>query len=110
MAVAVIEEQATSVPIDQVIDEKTRLDVNNTEILKDDPAVLDTEIKAAHSSDDLEDSGSGSDSEDAIIVTGTDAAKHLLPLRDDGQPALTFRSIFLATVMSAFQAVMNQIY
>lgn len=45
-----------------------------------------------------------------IIVTGADAAKHLLPLRDDGQPALTFRSMFLATILSGFQAVMSQIY
>lgn len=47
---------------------------------------------------------------DTIIVTGADAAKHLLPLRDDGEPALTFRSIFLATLLSGFQAVMSQIY
>ncbi|KAK4238673.1 OPT oligopeptide transporter protein-domain-containing protein [Achaetomium macrosporum] len=51
-----------------------------------------------------------SDDEDAIIVTGTDAATHLLPLRDDGDPALTFRSLFLATCLSAFQACMYQIY
>jgi hypothetical protein len=51
-----------------------------------------------------------SDNEDAIIVTGTDAATHLLPLRDDGDPALTFRSLFLATCLSAFQACMYQIY
>lgn len=45
-----------------------------------------------------------------VIVTGADAALHLLPLRDDGDPALTFRSLFLATILSAFQAVMSQIY
>lgn len=54
------------------------------------------------------DVGSGSD--DVIIVTGADAAAHLLPLRDDGEPALTFRALFLATCLSAFQAVMYQIY
>ncbi|KAL2190256.1 OPT superfamily oligopeptide transporter [Thermothelomyces heterothallicus CBS 203.75] len=49
-------------------------------------------------------------SDDAIIVTGADAAVHLLSLRDDGGRALTFRSILLATILSAFQAVMYQIY
>lgn len=48
--------------------------------------------------------------ENAIIVTGADAARWLLPMRDDGDPALTFRSIFLATVLAGFQSTMNQIY
>lgn len=51
-----------------------------------------------------------SDDEDRIIVTGADAAKYLLPLRDDHESSLTFRSIFLATILSAFQACMYQIY
>jgi hypothetical protein len=45
-----------------------------------------------------------------VIKTGADAAEHLLPLRDDFDSAVTFRSILLATVVSGFQAVMNQIY
>lgn len=45
-----------------------------------------------------------------IIVTGADAAAHLLPLRDDGDAALTFRGMVLATCLSGFQAVMTQIY
>ena len=45
-----------------------------------------------------------------IIVTGADAAAHLLPLRDDGDPALTFRGMVLATVLTGFQATMTQIY
>ncbi|KAF3768541.1 hypothetical protein M406DRAFT_286460 [Cryphonectria parasitica EP155] len=49
-------------------------------------------------------------SDDAIIVTGADAAQHLLPLRDDGDPAFTFRGIFIATILSGFQAVVYQIY
>jgi hypothetical protein len=50
------------------------------------------------------------DDPDHIIVTGADAAAHLLPLRDDGDPSVTFRGIFLASCLSAFSAVMNQIY
>ena len=49
-------------------------------------------------------------SEDVIIVSGADAAAHLLPMRDDGDPAVSFRSILLASSLSCFQAVMNQIY
>lgn len=47
---------------------------------------------------------------DVIIVTGADASAHLLPLRDDSEQALTFRSIFLSSILASFQAVMNQIY
>lgn len=50
------------------------------------------------------------ESEDAIIITGADAAAHLLPLRDDFDSALTFRSIILASGLACFQAVMYQIY
>ncbi|SPO06346.1 related to peptide transporter [Cephalotrichum gorgonifer] len=50
------------------------------------------------------------DNEDAIIITGADAALHLLPMRDDHETALTFRSLFLASILSCFQAVMTQIY
>jgi hypothetical protein len=50
------------------------------------------------------------ENEDAIIVTGADAALHLLPLRDDFDNVLTFRSILLASCLACFQAVMYQIY
>jgi hypothetical protein len=50
------------------------------------------------------------DDDNAIIRSGADAAKHLLSLRDDGQPSFTFRSVFLASCLSVFQAVMTQIY
>ncbi|KAJ5202296.1 hypothetical protein N7449_004375 [Penicillium cf. viridicatum] len=47
---------------------------------------------------------------DAIIITGADAALHLLSIRDDFDNVLTFRSILLASGLACFQAVMNQIY
>jgi hypothetical protein len=56
------------------------------------------------------DDDSDNDGKEHIIRTGADAAKHLLPLRDDGGAALTFRSLVLATCLSGFQAVMTQIY
>lgn len=99
-----IEGRVVSVPSDEAIDEKIRLDKKATEVLTDDDPVIVTETKSGSN----EDSDSGTD--DAIIVTGADAAKHLLPMRDDLEPALTFRSLVLATILSAFQAVMYQIY
>lgn len=57
------------------------------------------------------DGESGSEVEGEVIIrTGADAAVHLLPLRDDGDPSLTFRGILLATALTGFQATMNQIY
>jgi hypothetical protein len=63
----------------------------------------------------VETTTSGSDMEEkqdgeVIIKTATDAANHFLSMRDDFDPALTFRSMFLATGLAAFQAVMYQIY
>lgn len=52
----------------------------------------------------------GASEDEVIIVTGADAAAHLLPLRDDGDAALTFRSLLLASILSCFQCVMYQIY
>jgi hypothetical protein len=60
--------------------------------------------------DSEDDNSADNASDDVIIITGADAAAHLLPLRDDHEPALTFRSLFLATCLSAFQAIMSQIY
>ncbi|KAH7323129.1 OPT oligopeptide transporter protein-domain-containing protein [Stachybotrys elegans] len=61
-------------------------------------------------SSDVQPDDSDRDSNEVIIVTGKDAAAHLLPLRDDGDSALTFRSMFLASILSCFQCVMYQIY
>ncbi|KAI5247104.1 peptide transporter [Aureobasidium subglaciale] len=73
---------------------------------------LDPDITAIPTPDaaSASDNPKDTDNPDHIIVTGADAAAHLLPLRDDGDPSVTFRGIFLASCLSAFQAVMNQIY
>lgn len=47
---------------------------------------------------------------EVIIRSGLDAANNLLSIRDDGDPALTVRSMVLGTLVAAFQASMNQIY
>lgn len=48
--------------------------------------------------------------DDFVIRTGADASQHLLSLRDDEDPVLTFRSAILGTAFACFQAAMNQIY
>lgn len=48
--------------------------------------------------------------DDLVIRNGADASKHLLSLRDDEDPVLTFRSALLGTAFACFQAAMNQIY
>ena len=104
----------SELPTHAEINEKLRLshavDRENGEVDKEGVKALDSEITALPPFEDSSDAGKESDDENAIIVTGADAALHLLPLRDDGDPALTFRSLFLATGLSGFQAVMNQIY
>lgn len=69
----------------------------------------DFEIKtdAIHTSDE---ESVGVFESEAIIITGADAAKYLLPMRDDGDPSLTFRGMLLATGLTGFQATMYQIY
>jgi hypothetical protein len=104
-----IEGKTTVIPSHEAInafsDEKHRLASIDGGLEK--KGVIEPEIKAALPSYD---SAEHDDDGDHIIVTGADAAAHLLPMRDDHEPALTFRSIFLATILSAFQAVVYQIY
>ncbi|KAK2029753.1 OPT oligopeptide transporter [Colletotrichum zoysiae] len=104
-----VEGKIVSIPSHATIDEKGGID--KAGIGKE----LDYEIQATPTSpqSDGEAHKHGDDSNDsdnAIIVTGSDASRYLLPLRDDFDPSLTFRSMFLATCLSAFQAVVSQIY
>ena len=103
-----VEGKATDVPTHEAInsftDEKHHLAASHEGL--DKKVALEPEIKAALPSYN----SSERDDDDIIIVTGADAAAHLLPLRDDFEPALTFRSIFLATILASFQAVVFQIY
>lgn len=103
-----IEGKTTVLPSHEAInafnDEKHRLAADDADL--DKKGVMEPEIKAALPSYDSGEEDDG----DHIIVTGADAAAHLLPMRDDKEPSLTFRSIFLATILSAFQSVVYQIY
>jgi len=100
-----VSDKAVSIPSHEEINEKNGLAIGEAEIGKNGELVFDSELKDTLPPHDDEEG-----TEDVIIVTGADAALHLLPLRDDGEPALTFRSLFLATLLSCFQAVVYQIY
>ncbi|KAF9525053.1 oligopeptide transporter [Crepidotus variabilis] len=45
-----------------------------------------------------------------VITSGRDVSRFAVDLRDDGDPALTFRSIFLGTLFAALGAALYQIY
>lgn len=76
------------------IDEKSDKDRSPT----DSETAIDQLDKEGHVGDDY------------VIRSGVDASKHLLSLRDDEDPVLTFRSALLGTAFACFQAAMNQIY
>lgn len=105
-----IQGNVVEVPSHQEINEKnshTREDA----VTNEKEADLGFDIKPApNASDDGSTDGKDTDDENAIIITGADASNNLLPLRDDFEPALTFRSMFLASGLAAFQAVISQIY
>lgn len=95
-----IEGKVVSVPTHPEIEEKIGIDTDGAG--EGGPGGENKEVPPRYSD------GDGSDG--VIIVTGADASAHLLLLRDDHEPALTFRSLFLATVLCGFQAVVYQIY
>jgi len=50
------------------------------------------------------------DDPDKIIKSGADAAQYMLSDRDDGDPAVTVRSMVIGTAFAAFYASISQIY
>jgi len=50
------------------------------------------------------------DDPDKIIKSGADAAQYMLSDRDDGDPAITVRSMVIGTAFAAFYASISQIY
>ena len=101
-----IEGKVVEVPSHHAINDKKI--VTGSEL--NEKGAIASDIQEADSGHQHDNNEKDHDDDDVIIITGADAAAHLLPLRDDGEPALTFRSIVLATCLSGFQAVMNQIY
>jgi hypothetical protein len=59
--------------------------------------------------DDDGNSDEGSPRDEPVITTGEDVAYLVVDVRDDGGPALTFRSFFLGTLMAGLGATLNQV-
>lgn len=45
-----------------------------------------------------------------VITTGADVSNYAVDVRDDGDPALTFRSLFIGTIVAGLGAAVTQIY
>ncbi|KAL0580004.1 hypothetical protein V5O48_002007 [Marasmius crinis-equi] len=45
-----------------------------------------------------------------VVTSGADVSKYIVELRDDGDDALTYRSLFLGTVIAGLGAALDQIY
>ncbi|GAB0138449.1 hypothetical protein EsDP_00006684 [Epichloe bromicola] len=105
-----IEGKAVALPSHEVEIVNGKIDKSRNGAVAADDDILEQDVKTGQGLSYSEEKKGDPDNEDAIIVTGYDAAQHLLPLRDDFEPALTFRSIVIASCLSAFQAVMSQIY
>ena len=97
-----VNEKITSLTHDDPINEKTSLSSG------EEPGLGNTDGTPDSKQRDHDNEEGHSD--DTIIITGADVANNLMSLRDDGEPALTFRSLLLATLLSGFQAAVNQIY
>jgi hypothetical protein len=44
-----------------------------------------------------------------VITTGCDVSRFVVDIRDDGDPALTFRSMFLGTMFAGMGAALSQV-
>lgn len=69
------------------------------------PELTGNEVKPQSSNLDLD-----LDDPDKIIKSGADAAQYMLSDRDDGDPAITVRSMVIGTAFAAFYASISQIY
>ncbi|KPM43808.1 hypothetical protein AK830_g2810 [Neonectria ditissima] len=93
----------------------------STDDAKDGPevAVGDGTSKASPRETDGEDSKDHPHEEDdeavyvkghPVIRNGVDVSKFVVSIRDDGDPSLTFRSVFLGTLFTALSSVITMLY
>lgn len=47
--------------------------------------------------------------EDPVVTTGADVSRFVVDIRDDGDPSITFRSLFLGTVIAGLGAAVYQV-
>ncbi|KAI1377096.1 OPT peptide transporter Mtd1 [Hypoxylon crocopeplum] len=87
-------------------------------IVTEEPVALDDNTAVALSRETGKQGPEASQHDDAavyvnghpIIRNGADVSRFLISSRDDGDPALTFRSIILGTVFTAFSSVITMLY
>jgi hypothetical protein len=70
----------------------------------------DIENEKTKLSIDVPTNSDGHETSTGPIITGADVSAHLIPLRDDFDAAITFRSFILASALVCFTASMDQIY
>ncbi|KAH9941508.1 oligopeptide transporter [Amylocystis lapponica] len=85
------------------LDEKAGTAVNV--LRKDTYGATSSEVKSIADSDDVVFLNG-----EPVITTGRDVSKYLVDTRDDGDTALTFRSLFLGTIFAGLGAALSQIY
>lgn len=85
-----IEGKAFDVPTHTAINEKNRASIDATYLGQNAGAEKISNIRRL-SVDELSHDEKDNNSDDKIIITGADAAEHLLPMRDDHDPSITFR-------------------
>ena len=84
--------EKTDGSLDEKIDEKLN---NKREGSRDEPFELETQAQLDRQH---------------VVTTGQDVSRYVVDLRDDEDPALTFRSLVLGTVIAGLGAALCQIY
>ncbi|KAL1692785.1 peptide transporter MTD1 [Schizophyllum commune] len=84
--------EKTDGSLDEKIDEKLN---NKREGSQDEPFELETQAQLDRQH---------------VVTTGQDVSRYVVDLRDDEDPALTFRSLVLGTVIAGLGAALCQIY
>lgn len=86
-------------------DEKTSHYASELHVADDKDAYLD----ATKEDNEAELSATVFVNGEPVISTGQDVSRYAVDLRDDGDPSLTFRSMFLGTVFGVMSAVLSQV-
>lgn len=90
-------------PIDNGVEAKTAPGMSNSDSENEKHVVEKSGINAVVTGlfdETVTDNDAGSDT--AILDTAEGVATYLLPMRDDFKPAMTFRSLFLASCLATF--------
>ncbi|KAI0373170.1 oligopeptide transporter [Pilatotrama ljubarskyi] len=93
-------------PTSDFLDEKAGRGKLEKHLSSDSSLGKEPHDKAVYDEDDEVRSVNG----EPVITTGRDVSKYLVDPRDDGDPAITFRSLLLGTVFAGLGAALYEIY